>query len=242
MRKGKVILYILLVVFVISIIYILFVFNKSQSLSIEISLNDSNITKKLNDVINNNFKIEYIDENEMKVGLYISEGSTKRLVSKYYCNFTAENIMGLFYALPTNEEVVSGGDFKQIFDEYYNKYENKDKYKFGYNIKFELKDGRIIDETVLNPDDAYYLFPKVQCYLYDDINLIPGRPYYHITQDIMTDDRICSSIKLVGDKETKNIISPIELTVFSFDGEDDFYPNTRKYRGNCSYKVLIYEK
>lgn len=86
------------------------------------------------------------------------------------------------------------------------------------------------------------MFPKVQCYLYDDINLIPGRPYYHITQDIMTEDRICSSIKLVGDKESKNIISPIELTVFTFDGEDDFTPITRKYRGNNKYTIYIYKK
>lgn len=242
MKKGKVILYILGIVFVCSVIYMLFFFNNIKDLSTKISLSTSSVSKNLIDVVVENNKADYVDENEMEIGLYIDEGNTKRLIDKYYSDFTAENIIGLFYALPTREEVVNGRDFKQIFDEYYNKYEDKEKYKIGYNIKFSMRDGRVIDETVLNPDDAYYLFPKVQCYLYDDINLIPGRPYYHITQDIMTDDRICSSIKLVGDKESKNIISPIELTVFSFDGEDDFYPNTRKYRGNSSYKILIYEK
>lgn len=185
---------------------------------------------------------EYVDENEMKIGLYIDEGNRKRLVKEYYCDFSAENIMGIFYAIPTLEEEIVGDDFKTIFDQYYHEYVNYNNYKIGYNIKFTLDSGETINQIVLNPDDAYLLFPKVQCYLYDDIHLIPGRSYYHITQDIMNDERICSSIKLVGDKNTRNIVSPIELTVFTFDGEDDFTPMTKKYRGNSSYTILIYEK
>lgn len=239
--KKKIIIFVILILLVCALFGII-ISSKKINVKTDIVLNINNISSSLENIVENKREKEYVDENEMQIGLYIDEGSTKRLVDKYYCDFSAENVMGIFYAIPTKEEVVNGEDFKSIFDTYYNRYENKEKYKIGYNIKFELKDGRVIDETILNPDDAFYMFPKVQCYLYDDINLIPGRPYYHITQDIMTEDRICSSIKLVGDKESKNIISPIELTVFTFDGEDDFTPITRKYRGNNKYTIYIYKK
>lgn len=239
--KKKIIIFVILILLVCALFGII-ISSKKINVKNDIVLNINNISSSLENIVENKREKEYVDENKMQIGLYIDEGSTKRLVDKYYCDFSAENVMGIFYAIPTKEEVVNGEDFKTIFDTYYNRYENKEKYKIGYNIKFELKDGRVIDETILNPDDAYYMFPKVQCYLYDDINLIPNRPYYHITQDIMTEDRICSSIKLVGDKESKNIISPIELTVFTFDGEDDFTPITRKYRGNNKYTIYIYKK
>lgn len=237
--KKKIIIFIILILLVCVVFGIIL---NNKKIKIKDDLNINNISNNLENVIKNQSSYEYIDKNQMKIGLYIDEGPTKRLVNKYYCDFTAENVMGIFYAIPTTEEIVNGKDFKGIFDTYYNKYESSEKYKIGYNIKFEMSDGRVIDETILNPDDAYFMFPKVQCYLYDDINLIPGRPYYHITQDIMTEDRICSSIKLVGDKESKNIISPIELTVFTYDGEDDFTPITRKYRGNNKYTIFIYQK
>lgn len=239
--KKKIIIFVILTLLV-CVVFGIILSNNKISIKNDIVLNINNISNNLENIIKKQKEEEYVDENKMKIGLYIDEGATKKLVDKYYCDFTAENVMGIFYAIPTTEETINGKDFKSVFDTYYNKYENSEKYKIGYNIKFELKDGRVVDETILNPDDAYFMFPKVQCYLYDDINLIPGRPYYHITQDIMTEDRICSSIKLVGDKESKNIISPIELTVFTFDGEDDFTPITRKYRGNNKYTIYIYQK
>lgn len=134
MRKGKIILYIIGIVFVCSVIYMLFFLNNIKDLSTKISLSASSISKNLIDLVGENSKDDYVDENEMEIGLYIDEGNTKRLINKYYSDFTAENIIGLFYALPTREGVVNGRDFKQIFDEYYNHYEDKEKYQIGYNI------------------------------------------------------------------------------------------------------------
>lgn len=239
-KKNKGIVIVIVFIFVIVGALIFF---KARSIdSINISPDIGNVSLNIENEIRSQKKEEYVDNNNMKIGLYIDEGNSKKLVKNYYCDFTAENIMGLFYAIPTDDEVVSGDDFKTVFEKYYNKYVDSKNYKIGYNIKFTLENGETIDQIVLNPDDAYLLFPEVQCYLYDDINLIPGRSYYHITQDIMNDERICSSIKLVGDKNTKDIVSPIELTVFTFDGDDDFTPITKKYRGNSSYTIFIYEE
>ncbi len=239
MKKALV----LILIFAICILSAFFLFFKpnEEKISENISEIINEKTNSLMSILKNQNTPKYEDKNEMKIGLYTDEGDKKKLVSDYYCDFSAENIMGLFYAIPSDEETIPGYDFKEVFDSYYTKYEDYEKYKIGYNIKFTMEDGSVIDETILDPDDAYFMFPEVQFYLYDDINLIPGRSYYHITQDIMNDERICSSVKLVGDKRTKNIISPIELTVFTFDGKDDFDEITKKYRGNSYYTIRIYE-
>ncbi|MDF2866197.1 MAG: hypothetical protein K0R72_1015 [Clostridia bacterium] len=184
----------------------------------------------------------YKDDNPIKIGLYINSNNGKKLITEYSSIWNAEEIMGMFYAIPTNDPVISGKSFETVWEKYWNEYSNIEKYRIGYNIKFTLNTGEIIDQKILNPDHAYLMFPKVQFYLYDDVNLIPGRRYYHVTQGEMTENTQCTSVKIVGDKSTKNIISPIELTVYTFDGEEDFDPMTGKYRGNSYYTILINKK
>ena len=147
--------------------------------------------------------------------------------------------MGLFYAIPSQEEVIPNSNFDTMWKEYINEYPNASNCKIGYNIYFELEDGEKVNQNILNPDDAYLMFPKVMFFLYDDVNLVPGKPYYHITQDVMYDYTICSSAKLVGDVDTYKITSDIKLTAFCFDSEDDFDPETGAYRGNSSYTITI---
>ena len=115
--------------------------------------------------------------------------------------------MGLFYAIPSQEEVIPNSNFDTMWKEYINEYPNASNCKIGYNIYFELEDGEKVNQNILNPDDAYLMFPKVMFFLYDDVNLVPGKPYYHITQDVMYDYTICSSAKLVGDVDTYKITS-----------------------------------
>jgi hypothetical protein len=188
-------------------------------------------------------KVEaYVDDNPIKIGLYIKGNNGKQLVTQYSSTWDAEAIMGLFYAIPTNDVLVSSKSFENVWKEYWNKYSNVEKYRIGYNIKFTSNTGEVTNQIILNPDHAYLMFPKLQLYLYDDVNLIPGRAYYHVTQPEMTENTQCTSVKLVGDKATKNIISPIELTVFTFDGKEDFDPVTGKYRGNSFYTIFINRK
>ena len=184
---------------------------------------------------------EYVDNNPIVIGLYIKEGSYKKLVKDYYCGWDPEEVLGIFYAVYTNEEKISGSNFNLVWKDYLNKYSDIDKYRIGYNLKFTMDDGEVIDQTILNPDHAYLMYPEIQCYLYDDINLVPGKRYYHVTSEEMSDKTICSSIKLVGDKRTPNIVSNIELTAFTYDSNDDFDSNG-KYRGNSKYTITIYRK
>lgn len=182
---------------------------------------------------------EYVDTNPVKLGIYVESGNTLNLVTDdYLCNWDAENVMGLFYAVPIQEESISSYNFDETWKNYINSYENADSYRIGYSVEFTLNNGETFYQTILNPDDAFYTFPKVMSFLYDDVNLVPGKAYYHITQDVMYDYTICSSIKLVGDVETENITSDIKLTAFCFDSQDDFDEN-RRYRGNSFYTITI---
>lgn len=182
---------------------------------------------------------EYIDENMVKLGIYVQKGNNLVLTDTYSCDWSPENVMGLFYAIPSQEEVIPNSNFDTMWKEYINEYPNASNFKIGYNISFELEDGEKVNQNILNPDDAYLMFPKVMFFLYDDVNLVPGKPYYHITQDVMYDYTICSSAKLVGDVDTYKITSDIKLTAFCFDSEDDFDPETGAYRGNSSYTITI---
>ena len=182
---------------------------------------------------------EYVDENNVKLGLYVDNGTNLELITDdYYCDWSPENVMGLFYAIPSQENTLPNTNFDTMWKDYINNYPNANDCRIGYALEFTLNDGNQMYFTILNPDDAYYTFPKVMSFLYDDVNLVPGKAYYHITQDVMYDYTICSSLKLVGDVDTYTIASDIKLTAFCFDSEDDFDDNGR-YRGNSSYTINI---
>lgn len=182
---------------------------------------------------------EYVDENNVKLGLYVDNGTNLELITDdYYCDWSPENVMGLFYAIPSQENTLPNTNFDTMWKYYINNYPNANDCRIGYALEFTLNDGNQMYFKILNPDDAYYTFPKVMSFLYDDVNLVPGKAYYHITQDVMYDYTICSSLKLVGDVDTYTIASDIKLTAFCFDSEDDFDDNGR-YRGNSSYTINI---
>lgn len=235
----KVSIFILLAILVI--IFIKYFRNNKN----ENTLSDKeNLEQKTEEIIKNEEEKvpKYVDDNPITVGLYVKEGNYKKLVKEYYCGWDPEEVLGLFYTVYTNEEKISSNNFNLVWKEYLNDYTNIDKYRIGYNIKFTMNTGEIIDQTILTPDHAYLMYPEIQFYLYDDINLVPGKRYYHVTSDEMNENTICSSVKLVGDKKTPNISSDIELTAFTYDSNDDFYPDTGKYRGNSYYTVIIKRK
>ena len=238
-RSTKVLLLIiLLLVVVILTFFVIYITSNSNKKEEENLVNIYEEVSTVDEIKEEEKVPEYIDENQVKLGIYVQDGNNLRLVDEEYtCSWEPENIMGLFYVVPTTEKTISFLNFDTMWKNYIEKYLNASKCRIGYNLKFTLNNGELIDSTILNPTDAYYMFPKVMVFLYDDVNLIPGKPYYHIEN--MTDETICSSIKLVGDVESKNITSNIELTAFCFDSDDDFDPVTKKYRGNSSYTITI---
>ena len=190
--KKKTIPFLIILTIVISIIYttILINKNKNEKKNIDENIEIENTEIEIEETIE---EPKYKDENQVPISLYIEQGDQLVKISEYSCDWSPENVLNLFYAIPSTEESIS-----------------------SYN----------------------FTFPKVMTYLYDDVNLVPGKPYYHITQDVMYDYTIASSIKLVGDVDSDKIEGPITLTAFCFDSEDDF-DEEGNYRGNSKYTITI---
>ena len=89
-----------------------------------------------------------------------------------------------------------------------------------------------------NTKGLYALDPYLYPFMYDDIN--NSGHYSHVTTKDVKDNTVYSSIKLYLHQKTKEITSPITLTAFTYNGEDDFLDG--HYRGNSSYTITINNK
>lgn len=187
------------------------------------------------------FLNENVLDNNIPIGFYTIQNGKLVLTSRLECDWSRDSIFGLFYTLASNEDVISFTNYKTTFNEYWAKY-NTDGYKIGYNIKFSLDTGEIINQRILEPIDTPDLFKHIQFYLYDDVTYMPGRIYYHMRQNEMTENTMLTSVKLVGYKETKGVNGPIELTVFTYNGEEDFDSETKEYLGNSKFTMKIYRE
>lgn len=175
---------------------------------------------------------KYIDDNPITVGLY-EEYST--LVKEYYTEKTS--LKDLFFStFYTNDEYIVQGYVKNRFINYFNNYENYDKYKIGYTISFYVGD-EYISKTITEITDEYVFNPYFYVYLYDDVNHEIGAWYSHLTKDDVQDYNIFTSIKLYL-VEIDKVTSPITLTAFTYDSEDDF-DDDGNYRGNSKYTITI---
>lgn len=235
--KKKTIPFLIILTIIISIIYTTILINKNKNVD---KNNNENI-----EIENTEIEIEetieepkYKDENQVPISLYIEQGDQLVKISEYSCDWSPENVLNLFYAIPSTEETISSYNFDSMWKEKIAQYPNRDKCRIGYQVSFKYEDGNTYTYNLKCPDDTYFTFPKVMTYLYDDVNLVPGKPYYHITQDVMYDYTIASSIKLVGDVDSNKIEGPITLTAFCFDSEDDF-DEKGNYRGNSKYTITI---
>ena len=188
------------------------------------------------------FLDENVLDNTIPIGLYTLQNGQYVLTREFSCDWSRDSIFSVFYAIPSTDETIANSEFETIFNGYWNKNEKASEYKIGYNIKFGLDTGEVVNKRVLEPQDIVELFQHIQFYLYDDVTYMPGRPYYHMRQREMTEQTMLTSVKLVGYKETKGVNGPIELSVFTYNGEEDFDSETGEYLGNSKFTTKIYRE
>lgn len=182
-----------------------------------------------------NYVEPYVDDNPIILGGYLSNGNNKTLVSSYDSNLSLYQDIVSFEIYYTKEESLSGSQ-KNLWNTYYQTYENIDNYKIGYYLSFQVGE-EIISKLILKPSDGDGIFDYIQVYLYDDINQ-DGGFYDHVTDEEVTVETIFSSIKLTASTKIDEIVGPIKLVIFTYDSEDDFDENGM-YRGNSSYEINI---
>lgn len=178
----------------------------------------------------------YIDDNPIKVGLYMNG----KLINEYNKVFINNQDIASFDVYFTDELDVGSSNTKNNFNKYYGNYDNIDKYKIGYYVSFEANNKKY-EKMVLDPDVEFALTPYIYLYLYDDIHQADGAWYSHVTKDEFNENTILSSIKLYMAEKGNEITSPITVEVFTYDGEEDF-DDLGYYRGVSKHKVIINNK
>ena len=181
----------------------------------------------------------YRDDNPITLGMYLYNGSSepRELISEYSSSCVGIADIGSFEVFLTRDDSISSDNFQTVWQTYYDDYQEIDNYRIGYYIEFNLSDGTSFNKLLLDPDDGDEFYDYIQIYLYDDVHQEIGSWYSHVTSDEYSDKTILSSIKLTASSDWEMIKSPITLTAFSYDSDDDFKDG--KYRGNSSYTITI---
>lgn len=200
--------------------------NKDNSKRIE----EIEITKEEN-------KEEYIDDNPIKVAFYNGNKGVYKRLDNFQSKPESMKEIGIFSIILSSDEEVRGPSIKGLFKEKISDNPEYKNYKIGFNIKFTLSDGRIINENILKPIyyENYGFAPYIYAWIYDDVNA--NGWHSHIEEEEFNDDTIMSSIKLMWGLKYNEINSDIELTVFTY-GMDDF-DESGNYRGISKFTTII---
>ena len=183
----------------------------------------------------------YIDENKTPISFYKLSGNTLQKINTININPSPMEDIGIYQVYPSNEEIITldqpfGRSFYNIFSTFKNKINDL---KIGFNLKYKLTDGTSISQTILNPsmtNDKYWEYLLI--YLYDDY-INSGKSFYsHIEPEEYNEESLFTAIKIQSSGNVAGIDKKIELTVFTYDSEDDF-DELQQYRGNSKSSLKL---
>lgn len=181
---------------------------------------------------------EYKDLNDTPISFYQLKGNTLTKISNLFGSYNALDDIGVFQIYPSNEEKITlNSSFASSFYEEYSKYKERLNIKIGFFIDFYLDTGEEIFYFILTPENTMDHWEYLMGYLYDDY-INQGKGFYsHIEMSDYSDTTLFTALKLQCGAYIDKIKSPIHLTVFTYDSEDDFLDG--KYRGNSSSTITI---
>ena len=174
----------------------------------------------------------YKDENNMPIGFY---ENNKKITTKKVV-FEVGRDLGVFQIFPSSDDSIE--NWNHFYDEW-SKYDSEHKVKIGYNVSFSTTDGKNISYNILSPTYPKEYDSYMMPFLYDDYSNRGKSWYSHIEEDEYNDNTFMTSIKLFANGDISNISSDIKLTVFTYDTEDDFDPETKEYRGNSKSTLTL---
>lgn len=179
----------------------------------------------------------YQDQNNTPIGIYQLNGNTLTKYTTITKKLVVEEDVGIFQVYPSNEDVVSLD--KGFADSYYEKWMSYQPLHLGFNLKFHLISGEDVSYNMLYPSDCMNRWEHFMNYLYDDY-ANKGKGFYsHIENDEYNENTLFTAIKIQSSYQVSEVDSPIYLTVFTYDTEDDF-DEKGEYRGNSSYTMKIF--
>ena len=175
---------------------------------------------------------KYKDENNTPISFYEINNNTLTKIHSINKKLILEEDMGVFSIYPSNEETITLNDtYANSFYNEWTKY-NQNNLKIGFNIKFND-----ISFNILNPNNCMDKWEYLYTYLYDDYANRGKNFYSHIENNEYNENTLFTSIKLQSGSKCTEILPKLDLTVFTYDSEDDFENN--EYRGNSKYTMTI---
>lgn len=193
-------------------------------------------TKSISKKVVKEEKIEvkktYKDDNNMPISFY---ENNKKITTKKVV-FEVGRDLGIFQVFPSNEDSID--NWNHFYDEW-SKYDTNHNTKIGYNVSFTTNDGKSISYNILNPTYPKEYDSYMMPFLYDDYNNRGKSWYSHVEEKDYNENTFLTSIKLFANGDISNINSNINLTVFTYDTEDDFDPITKEYRGNSKATLVL---
>lgn len=181
---------------------------------------------------------EYVDDNPIKVSFYLDEGSTWNRLTEYHVTYQPYTDINWFNIFLSDEQNIPISTIKNNWFDAYNKYENIEGYRIGYEVYFKTNDGKEFYETIRRAKNVFEFSFNEYLYMwvYDDVNATDSW-YDHLEPEEVNDETWMSSVKFMATELTQFIEGPINIKVFTFNDDDDFDPETGKYRGN-SYSIM----
>ncbi len=178
-----------------------------------------------------------------KFSLYINNktsGYREKAQSDYQSTWVSGQDIVSFeaYATDIDKFSLSGSNFKNEWEKYWNMFENNQTCKIGYIVDFKLKDGQEIKKTITHPDDVFSYRNYLECYLYDDVNQIQGNWYSHLLASEVTENTVMTSIKLTAGTDIALVGDTIKVTAFVYNSDSDFDADGN-YTGNVMYSVDV---
>lgn len=145
------------------------------------------------------------------------------------------------FATDVDRFSLSGSNFKNEWEKYWNTFEGSNTCRLGYVVDFKLKDGQEIKQTITGPDDVFGYRNYLECYLYDDVNQIQGNWYSHLLNTEVTDKTVMTSIKLTAGTDIALVGGTIKVSAFVYNSDKDF-DVAGNYIGNVIYSVNVVNK
>ena len=179
---------------------------------------------------------EYVDLNNTPISIY----RNNKKVTEFQGNIVVGKDVAMFKIYPSNDEYLELNDsFGKAFNNKWKEYNTSGTLKMGFNLTYDVADGRHFSQTIRHVTDNYKYEGYILIFLYDDYDLtVNNKIYKHVDIEEETEDTMFSSINLYGEAASDEIISKVYLTAFTYDTEDDFDENG-EYRGNSKYTITI---
>ena len=180
---------------------------------------------------------EYQDSNNTPISIYSLRGNQLVKLTEDTKNLQVLDDIGLFQIYPSNEDTITINSFGSDFYNEFSKYNTNNNLKIGFNITFETTTNETISYNILGPNNTFDKWEYLMNYLYDDYANMGKSFYSHIEEQDLHEDTLFTAIKMQCGGKINEIKDKIELTVFTYDTEDDFLDG--KYRGNSKYTYTI---